>query len=137
MIMKNKFALLAAAVVLVAAGLLVIPPWLARTSGTTMTSATAAYTVRLSTGEPREGPNTFDIDVTAKDGAPAELDAVTLQPVMPQMGHAYAPVTAARIGPGRYRAKDTVLEMTGYWQLNITLRRANDTQRTAFTLMVK
>ncbi|WP_220448772.1 FixH family protein [Nonomuraea mesophila] len=133
---KVKFVLPAVVVALIAAALLVVPPWLTGAGGTTMTASTAAYTVRLSTDGPREGPNTFDLDVTTRDGAPADLDDVTLQPVMPQMGHAYPPVTAVRTGPGRYRAKDTVLAMTGYWQINVTLRGANDVQHAAFTLLV-
>lgn len=51
----NMFALLAAALALIAAGLLVIPAWLAGAGGTTMTASIAAYTVRLSTDGPREG----------------------------------------------------------------------------------
>ncbi|MEU6408335.1 FixH family protein [Microbispora sp. NPDC046933] len=134
---KTRFVLLAAFVTLLAGGLLVIRPWLAGAGRTTMTASTATYTVRLFTDGPREGANTFDFEITARDGTPAHLDEVTLQPVMPQMGHAYPPVTAARTAPGRYRAKDTMLAMTGYWRINVTLRRANDAQQAAFTLLAK
>jgi YtkA-like len=130
----NKFAFLAGVVALLAGGLMVIPSWLGAAGRTTMTAYTTGYTVRLSIDRPREGPNTFDFEITARGGAPADLDEVSLQPVMPQMGHAYPPVTAVRTAPGHYRAKDIVLAMPGYWRINVTLRRADDTQRTAFTL---
>lgn len=133
--MKTTFVRWAAVVPLLAGCLLVIMPWLTDAGGITMTATTATYTVRLSAGEPRDGPNTFDFEITTRDGAPADLDEVTLQPVMPQMGHAYPPVTAARIAAGHYRAKDTVLAMTGHWRINVTLRSADDTQQTAFTVV--
>ena len=91
---------------------------------TTATASTPRYTVRLSVADPRTGPNSLGIEVT-------------VEPVMPQMGHALAPVTAVPEAPGRFRAATTDLPMAGPWQITVSLRDASGVDHVVFPLLVK
>ena len=100
-------------------------------------TVTGAYSVRLSAENPKLGTNSLAIEVSDAAGKPATLDAVTVEPVMPQMGHAFAPVTAIADGPGRYRAAETSLPMSGQWEIDVTLRGPGGTNQAVFPLLVK
>jgi nitrogen fixation protein FixH len=91
----------------------------------------------LSADNPKLGTNSLAVEVTDAAGKPASLDAVTVEPVMPQMGHAFAPVTAVADGPGRYRAAETSLPMSGQWEIAVTLRGPGGTSQAVFPLLVK
>ncbi|WP_326627024.1 FixH family protein [Nonomuraea fuscirosea] len=95
---------------------------------------TATYAVHLSVDRPRTGANTFDIEVEGRKGG--TLTEVGLEPVMPQMGHAYPPVTATPLGAGRFRAAGTVLTMPGMWRITVTVRGANGAEQAVFPLVV-
>jgi YtkA-like protein len=104
---------------------------------TTATASTPRYTVRLSVADPRTGPNSIGLEVTDPAGAPVEPAEVTVEPVMPQMGHALAPVTAVPEAPGRFRAATTDLPMAGPWQITVSLRDASGVDHVVFPLLVK
>ncbi|GGP03522.1 FixH family protein [Nonomuraea glycinis] len=136
--MNTRTGFAAAVVLLLAGVLLVMQPWRKDTdSATTLKTSTASYTVHLVTNRPRAGANTFDLEIKDRDGAPSAMDEVTLQPVMPHMGHAYPPVTAAQLAPGRYRAENAVLPMSGMWRITVTLHGAHGVEQGVFPLMVK
>lgn len=133
----RKPVLLAAAAVLVLAGLAVFL-WPRGASGsTTASQSTATHTVALSMAEPKIGDNTVTLDVTDRRGQPAVLDTVRLEPVMPQMGHALPPLSAVAEGPGRYRARGHLFHMSGPWQLTVVLHGPTGSDRVVFPLLVK
>ncbi|NBH05957.1 FixH family protein [Amycolatopsis sp. SID8362] len=129
--MKRPTTLIAA-VALVAAALLT---WLLWPSGgakpTTQQAVSGPYTVQFSADRPRIGGNTFAVAVTG----PAP-DAVTIAPVMAQMGHALAPVPAGPDGPGRFRAADVGLPMAGQWEITVSLRGPGGAAQVVFPLLV-
>ncbi|MEO6087455.1 MAG: FixH family protein [Umezawaea sp.] len=104
---------------------------------TTATASTPRYTVRLSVDDPRTGPNSLGLEVTDVAGQPAAPDEVTVEPVMTQMGHALAPVTALPEAPGRYRAATADLPMAGPWQMTVSLRDASGVDHVVLPLLVK
>jgi hypothetical protein len=112
--------------------------WPSGTNGPTVLKAVSGgYSVQLSVDAPTLGGNTLTFDVTQPGGEPARLDAVTVEPVMPQMGHALAPVTATADTPGRYRAADTLLPMSGQWELTVSLHGPAGPAQLVFPLLVK
>ncbi|MEW2500450.1 FixH family protein [Amycolatopsis sp. NPDC047767] len=131
--MKTKRpVVLISVVVLVAA---VIAGWLLFGGGpsgpTVLKSTTGPYTVQLSTDAPRVGGNTFAFAVTG----PA-VDGVTVEPVMPQMGHAITPVPATADGPGHFRAADVGLPMAGQWEITVSLRGPAGAGQVVFPVLV-
>ncbi|MFD9699934.1 FixH family protein [Lentzea sp. NPDC059081] len=68
----------------------------------------------------KSGSNTLDLVVTDHSGNAANGE-VTVEPAMPQMGHALAPITAAPVGPGHYRVGDVGLTMPGQWEITVSL----------------
>ncbi|MEC3975409.1 FixH family protein [Amycolatopsis sp. H20-H5] len=112
--------------------------WPGGTSGPTVTKTVAgAYTVQLSVDAPKLGTNTLAVDVADSGGKPVRLDEVTVEPVMPQMGHALTPVKATSDAPGRYLAADTVLPMSGQWELTVSLRGPAGAAQVVLPLLVK
>src|SRR5690242_9995376 len=107
--MKLTFGIAAAVVV----GLLAWLLWPGGSSQTVLTADTAQHSVQLSVDDPRQGANSIGLHITDHAGKPATVDSVTVEPVMPQMGHALTPVTAGAEAPGNYRAADTELPMPG------------------------
>lgn len=128
----------AAVAALAAVGALV---WVWRLGGgadpVELRAATATYQVRLSLDGPRVGPNDVRLEVTDAAGGPVVAEEVTVEPVMPHMGHASPPVTAASEGPGRYRAGGAELPMAGPWELGVTIRAAGGAERAVFDLLVQ
>ncbi len=74
----------------------------------------------LTPASTRSGTNSFDLRVTDRSGAPAQGE-VTVEPAMPQMGHAVAPITAAPQEPGHYRVGAVELFMPGQWEITVSL----------------
>ncbi|WP_370946215.1 FixH family protein [Amycolatopsis sp. cg5] len=135
---RQKPRLLIAAVAVLILGVLAWLVWPSTSSGpTVLKSATGSHTIQLSVDAPKLGTNSFGVEVTDQSGKPARLDSVTVEPVMPQMGHALSPVTAGQEGPGRYRAAETVLPMTGQWEITISLHGPAGTEQAVFPLLVK
>jgi len=81
----------------------------------------AQYTVRIVVSASRIDP--WTLEVADRAGRPAEVDQVTVEPVMPGMGHAAAAVVATPEAPGRYRAEGIRLPMSGQWEITVRLRR--------------
>ncbi|MDX3659957.1 FixH family protein [Streptomyces sp. ID05-26A] len=69
----------------------------------------------------KTGSNVFDLRITDRSGNAADGD-VTVEPAMPQMGHALAPITAAPQAPGRYQVAGVDLFMAGQWEITVSLR---------------
>ena len=90
--------------------------------------------VELSMGTPRLGANSVRLDVT-EDGRPARLTAVTVEPMMAQMGHALAPLPATPEDTG-YRVADLPLPMGGQWVLTVALHTADGRRDVDFPLLV-
>ncbi|KZB81835.1 hypothetical protein AVL48_07660 [Amycolatopsis regifaucium] len=95
-------------------------------------STQGPYTVELSVADPHQGGNVFTLTVTG-----AVPDVVTLEPVMPQMGHALAPTSAIAEAPGRYRTGDVLLPMPGQWEITVSLRGSAGATQHVFPLLVK
>ncbi|EME60262.1 FixH family protein [Amycolatopsis decaplanina] len=95
-------------------------------------STQGPYTVQLSVEDPHQGGNVFALTVTG-----ATPDVVTLEPVMPQMGHALAPSPAIAEGPGRFRTGDVLLPMPGQWEITVSLRGPSGATQHVFPLLVK
>lgn len=93
-------------------------------SGSPGAGASGSYAVTLDapTGAPAE------ITVRRHDGAPLRLDSVTVEPAMPQMGHALAPVVAQRTGPDRFATRGPLLTMPGPWEVLVLLGEGADTE---------
>lgn len=122
-----------AAVLVVVAG---VVAWLVLGHGTeaasVQKSTSGPYTVQLPGFEPHVGNNTLTVQVSG--AAPA---AVSFEPVMPQMGHALAPVPAAPAGSGTYRADGVALPMAGQWEITVSLRGPAGGAQVVFPLLVK
>jgi nitrogen fixation protein FixH len=131
--MRLIFGVATAAVV----GLLAWLLWPSDGAATVLTADTAQHSVQLSVDHPKQGANSFDVRITDRGGRPATVDSVTVEPVMPQMGHALSPVTAGAQTPGSYHAADTVLPMPGQWEITVSLHAASGTEQVVFPLLVK
>ncbi|ANZ40179.1 hypothetical protein BBK82_33265 [Lentzea guizhouensis] len=78
----------------------------------------------LTPASTRSGTNSFDLTVTDRAGGPVQGE-VTVEPAMPQMGHAVAPITAAPLRPGHYRVGSVDLFMAGQWEITVSLSTAS------------
>jgi nitrogen fixation protein FixH len=123
--------------VLAAAAVAVWLAWPAPTGPTVLTGSAGQHTVRLSVDSPRTGRAAFDVQVTDPGGGPAAVSGVTVEPVMPQMGHAQAPLTATSDGPGRYRVADVLLPMSGQWEITVALTGPAGPEQVVFPLLVR
>ncbi len=130
--MKRPTVLILVVTLVVAAG----AAWLlwggGTTKPTTQQAVSGPYTVQFSAEQPRVGGNTFAVAVTG----PAP-EAVTVAPVMAQMGHALAPVPAGPDGPGHFRAADVGLPMAGQWEITVSLRGPGGPAQVVFPVLVK
>jgi hypothetical protein len=98
--------------------------WPTANDPTTSAATAGPYLVRIAGDPPKVGVGALTVEVSGDGQAPAP-ESVTLEPAMPQMGHAATPVVATAEGSGRYRA-DVDLSMPGQWE--ITVRIAADGQ---------
>ena len=86
---------------------------------------------RLTPASTRTGLNSFDLRITDRAGNPAQGD-VTVEPAMPQMGHAISPVTAPPREPGHYLVENVDLAMAGQWEITVSI----ETERVVFPLLL-
>lgn len=105
-------------VIALAAALLVL--WPRAVEARPQVAESTSYRFVLTPGSTRSGSTTLDLTVTDRSGNAASGD-VTVEPAMPRMGHALAPITAAQVGPGHYRAGDVGLFMAGQWEITVSL----------------
>jgi len=75
----------------------------------------------LTPASTRSGSNSFDLRITDRAGNPAQGSEVVVEPAMPQMGHAIAPITAGPLGPGHFQAVGVDLPMAGQWEITVSL----------------
>ena len=74
----------------------------------------------LTPASTKTGVNSFDLRITDRSGNPAQGSEVVVEPAMPQMGHAIAPITAGPVEPGRYQVRDVGLFMAGQWEITVS-----------------
>jgi YtkA-like len=91
----------------------------------------AQLSFRLTPASTKTGINSFDLRVTDRAGNPAQGD-VTVEPVMPQMGHAVSPITAPPREPGHYMVENVDLAMAGQWEIAVSI----DSERVVFPLLL-
>ncbi|MFI9488250.1 FixH family protein [Promicromonospora sp. NPDC052451] len=87
----------------------------------TYSVSTGRHTVELTVDDPRTGTNTLELTAARSDGSPVTADTLTVDLVMPTMGHAAPPVTASSTGPGRFSASDATFSMGGSWEITVRL----------------
>jgi hypothetical protein len=75
----------------------------------------------LTPASTRSGGNSFDLRITDRAGNPAPGSEVVVEPAMPQMGHAIAPITAGPLGPGHFQVGGVDLPMAGQWEITVSL----------------
>ncbi|MFB6720893.1 FixH family protein [Kribbella sp. NPDC056345] len=114
--LARPLALLITAVVICAGAAFLLWP---TDEATTLTGRSDQHTVQLKLKELTTGPVEFDLTVV--EGSTTQLDAITLEPGMPGMGHATAPLTAQRGADGHYRGRGELFAMPGTWELTVRL----------------
>ncbi|WP_067685773.1 FixH family protein [Nocardia jejuensis] len=134
--MTARRGLLAAAVVLIAA-LLAWWVWPGDDGKAAQHMAAGPYLVdlRVPGGSPRTGDNTVELDITDQGGSPVAPEKVSVEPAMPQMGHALPPSVATTDAPGHYRATVN-LPMPGQWEIAVNLSGSAGTGRATFAVRV-
>jgi hypothetical protein len=95
--------------------------WPAARDPTSSAATAGPYLVRIDGDQPKVGVSPLTVEISGNDGHPPE--SVTLEPAMPQMGHAARPVVATEEGGGRYRA-DVDLSMAGQWEIAVRIAAA-------------
>jgi hypothetical protein len=126
-----KYVLWALGAVVVAVTVLLVWPG----SGETQPylAETQQHKFELTPASTRTGANSFDLEITDRAGNPARAGSVTVEPAMPQMGHAVSPITAGPREPGRYKVENVDLPMPGQWEITVSL---NGSERVVFPLLL-
>jgi hypothetical protein len=94
---------------------------------------TRQHSFKLKPASTKTGVNSFDLEITDRTGNPAKAGSVTVEPAMPQMGHAVSPITAGPREPGRYKVENVDLPMAGQWEITVSL---NGSERVVFPLLL-
>ncbi|MCR3750049.1 FixH family protein [Lentzea californiensis] len=115
---RSAVAVVAGVIALVAA---VVVLWPRGVEAQPHLAESARLRFELTPASTRSGSNSFDLLVTDRSGNAADGE-VTVEPAMPQMGHALAPITAAPRAPGRYEVAGVDLFMAGQWEITLSLR---------------
>ncbi|HEX2300015.1 MAG TPA: hypothetical protein VHH34_16140 [Pseudonocardiaceae bacterium] len=96
----------------------------ARSSAPAGSGSSPSYVVQLTA--PADRP--AEVVVRRHDGAATRLAAVTLEPAMPQMGHAVPAVLAQRAGADRFTTREALLPMPGRWEVLVLLGEGPDAE---------
>lgn len=134
--MTNRGRLILAAmtaVVVIGTALLMLRPG-APGGQVVLQGSTVRHTVRVVVDTATVGTNAVHVEVGEAGG----VTGVRLEPVMPHMGHAFAPVTAEPVQDGeigRYRFTMR-FDMPGPWELTVAVDDDQGTQRIPFPLIV-
>jgi hypothetical protein len=107
--------------------------WPAPEGRTTSAATAGPYLVRITGDAPKVGVNTLTVEVSGNGAQPPHPDSVTLEPAMPQMGHAAPPVVATEDSVGRYHA-DVDLPMTGQWEIGVRIAAAGQTHQAVLSI---
>jgi len=116
----KRSVLVALAVIVAVAGALVVL-WPRGVEAQPHLAESAQLRFVLTPATTRSGVNSFDLRITDRAGNPAPGNEVVVEPAMPQMGHAIAPITAGPLEPGHYRVGDVGLFMAGQWEITVSL----------------
>ncbi|MFD5826403.1 FixH family protein [Lentzea sp. NPDC060358] len=114
---RRALGALAVAVALVAA---LVVLWPRGVEVRPQVAESGRFRFELTPGSTKSGTTTLDLVVTDRSGNAASGE-VTVEPAMPQMGHALAPITAAPVEPGHYRVGGVGLTMAGQWEITVSL----------------
>lgn len=133
----SRRRLLIGGLFVVAAGLLVVwLIWPRHSDRVVLRTGTAHYVVTAAVGSSRVGTTDIGIDLTARGGGPVDRAKVSVEAIMPLMGHAEQPVLAASSGRGHYRAANVALTMTGPWQLQLSIDAPDGVDHVTVPLVV-
>jgi hypothetical protein len=99
-------------------------------------TGTAHYVVTATVGSSRLGTTDIGIDLAGRGGGPVDRARVSVEAIMPLMGHAEQPVPAAFAGRGHYRAANVALTMTGPWQLQLSIDAPDGVDHVTVPLVV-
>ncbi|MET9633368.1 FixH family protein [Lentzea sp. NPDC006480] len=116
----KRYVLIALTVVVAAAGALIIL-WPRTVEAQPHLAETGQLRFVLTPASTKSGVNSFDLRITDLQGKPVQGDEVVVEPAMPQMGHAIAPLTAGPLEPGHYQVGDVGLFMAGQWEITVSL----------------
>ena len=94
--------------------------WPAERNPTTSAATAGPYLVRITGDPPKVGVSTLAVEVSGDGNQAPPPESVTLEPAMPQMGHASTPVVATEDGSGHYRG-DVDLSMAGQWEITVRI----------------
>jgi hypothetical protein len=100
---------------------------------------TRQHSFKLRPASTKTGVNSFDLEITDRAGNPAKAGSVTVEPAMPQMGHAVSPIVAGPQQPGRYKVDNVDLPMAGQWEITVSLTGAGSltgSDRVVFPLLL-
>ncbi|GAB3462771.1 FixH family protein [Actinophytocola sediminis] len=132
---RGRLILAAVAAVVVTGTSLLLPRTETADGQTVLHGSTARHTVRVVVDPAEVGTSAVHIEVSAPGG----VTGVRLEPAMPHMGHAFAPVTAKPVAgneiPGRYRVS-TRFDMPGTWELTVVVDDGQGAQRVVLPLVV-
>jgi nitrogen fixation protein FixH len=131
-----KYVLWALGVVVVAVTALVV--WPKDGESQQYLAETGQHRFELTPASTKTGVNSFDLEITDRAGNPAKADSVTVEPAMPQMGHAVSPITAGPREPGRYKVENVDLPMAGQWEITVSISTGSldGSERVVFPLLL-
>ncbi|MEV6235189.1 FixH family protein [Lentzea sp. NPDC051838] len=116
----RRYVLIGLAVVVAAVGVLFVV-WPRTVEAQPHLAESAQLRFVLTPASTKSGVNSFDLRITDRAGKPAQGNEVVVEPAMPQMGHAIAPITAGPLEPGHYQVGDVGLNMPGQWEITVSL----------------
>ncbi|GAB2518417.1 FixH family protein [Nocardia heshunensis] len=131
--LAGRNGLIAIAAAVVAIMLVVWWVWPSDGAKPVARSAAGPYLVQLRVDSAHTGDNTVDLDITDQRGDSAAPDRVSVEPAMPQMGHALPPSAAGVVTPGHYRATVN-LPMPGQWEIAVKLSGAAGSGSATFSV---
>ncbi|GAA3113858.1 FixH family protein [Streptosporangium carneum] len=133
----SRLIIVSSGVMLIVAGLILLMRPFTPVGAATFDAAGARHAVHLTMTPARAAtPGSWLIRVNGSDGRPAHAKAVRVEPVMPQMGHAIAPLTATESGTGRFPLAGVVLPMPGQWQITVTIDPAGAADRVVIPVLI-
>ncbi|MFC9997315.1 FixH family protein [Nocardia sp. NPDC127526] len=119
-VITRRILLVAAVLVVIVVAAWWLWPGTTGKSAPRMTAGPYLVQLTVADGTPRTGDNTVEIEITDQQGVSATPDKVSVEPAMPQMGHAVPPGIAETVTPGHYRATVN-LPMPGQWEIAVHL----------------
>jgi hypothetical protein len=131
MTVRGRWSLAVTALVVVAAVALLFWPRPPLTAD--LTAQAGPHQVRLQIATPTVGAH----DVTVRVGDADSVQRLVVAPVMVEMGHAAAPVTATASAPGHYLATGVEFFMSGRWDVEVTLHGPDGPVAVVFPVLVE